>query len=218
MKAASAATQPMKAGQIQTKIFSDHTRDGRPVRDGPGVMPGADDTYIAYGEGWANVSNTPLREYKHWVHEGGITTPLIAHWPAGIDRHGVIERQPGHLIDIMATSIEVSGATYPTQVDGRAIKPMEGVSLLPALRGEPLSRARPIFFEHEANRAVREGKWKLVAKGTEGPWELYDIDADRSEMNDLASKHPDRVKTMADAWQKWAEMTDVLPMNDRGKQ
>jgi arylsulfatase len=214
-RAKAAATQPMKPGQIQTKIFPDHTRDGRPVRDGPGAMPGADDTYIAYGEGWANVSNTPLREYKHWVHEGGITTPLIAHWPAGIDRRGVIERQPGHLIDIMATSIEVSGATYPSQVEGRAIKPMEGVSLLPALRGEPLSRERPIFFEHEANRAVRDGKWKLVAKGSEGAWELYDIDADRSEMNDLASKHPDRVKTMADAWQKWAETTDVLPLNDR---
>jgi arylsulfatase len=218
-RARAAATQPMGADEVQTVVAPRFTRAGEPVRMGPDVVPGPATSYIAYGRGWANVSNTPLREYKHWVHEGGITTPLIAHWPAGIAaaRRGAIENQPGHLIDVMATCIAISGADYPKDVDGRAIKPLEGVSLKPALEGKPLERGRPIFFEHEANRAVRDGKWKLVAKGLDGPWELYDIEADRSEMSDLAAAHPDRVKAMADAWQRWAEASHVLPLNDRSE-
>lgn len=189
------------------------TRDGRQVRTGPGVMPGPADTYVAYGRGWANVSDTPFREYKHWTHEGGISTPLIAHWPAGIkaERRGELEAQPGHLIDLMATCVDVGGATYPTSVDGHAIKPREGVSLRPAFNGQPLNRPGPIFWEHEGNRAVREGDWKLVAKSDQ-PWELYNIAEDRSEMHDLAAKHPDRVKAMASAWDAYAARANVLPL------
>ena len=101
------------------------TRDGRWVRTGPGVMPGPADTYIAYGRNWANVSNTPFREYKHWVHEGGISTPLIAHWPDGIAKAALrkIEAQPGHVIDIMATCVDCPGAKYPTEFNGDKIKP-----------------------------------------------------------------------------------------------
>lgn len=119
------------------------TRDGRLVRTGPGVMPGPADTYVAYGKGWANVSNTPFREYKHWIHEGGIATPLIVHWPAGIpnNRRGKIEAQPGHIIDIMATCVDLAGARYPTEVNAKKIKPMEGVSLKPAFQGDSLKRA-----------------------------------------------------------------------------
>jgi len=201
------------------KELQDHTkppmqtRDGRVVRTGPGVMPGTADTYIAYGKNWANVSNTPFREYKHWVHEGGIATPFIVHWPAGIaaGRRGKIETQPGHVIDIMATCVRLSGAHYPNELNGQTIKPMEGVSLSPVLKGESLERKSPIFWEHESNRAVRDGRWKLVAKADE-PWELYDMVNDRTEMHDQASAEPDRVKAMAAKWDAWAARANVLPL------
>lgn len=206
--------KPLGRDGLQTKVSPPmQTRDGRWVRTGPGVMPGPQDTYIAYGRGWANVSNTPFREYKHWTHEGGISTPLIAHWPSGIrrDRAGKLERQPGHLIDIMATCVDLGGATYPAEFNGQTIKPREGVSLRPALNGDPLERTQPIFWEHEGNRAVREGNWKLVAQEDE-PWELYDISVDRSELNNLASAHPDRVKAMASQWDAYAARANVLPV------
>jgi arylsulfatase A-like enzyme len=180
------------------------TRDGFPVRMGPNVLPGAADTYLAYGRGWANVSNTPFREYKHWVHEGGISTPLIAHWPAGIAARGELRRQPGHLIDIAATIYDVAGAAYPA-----GATPPEGVSLRPAFAGKPLER-EAIFWEHEGNRAVRAGDWKLVAKHR-GPWELYDISRDRTEANDLAAAQPARVKELAARYDAWAKRANVEP-------
>ena len=206
--------KPLGPDELQPKhVPPMQTRDGRWVRTGPGVMAGPADTYIAYGRGWANVSNTPFREYKHWVHEGGISTPLIAHWPAGIkpERAGKLETQPGHLIDIMATCVDLAEATYPTEVDGRPIKPREGVSLRPAFNGEPLNRAAPLFWEHESNRAVREGDWKLVAKADQ-PWELYNIAADRSELHDLAGEEPERVRDLAAKWDAYAARADVLPL------
>ncbi|MGB7160859.1 MAG: arylsulfatase [Tepidisphaeraceae bacterium] len=206
------ATQPRKSSEIQTNVFPRYTPDGRPVRDGHIAMPGSDESYVAYGQGWANVSNTPFREYKHWVHEGGISTPLVAHWPAGIPRRGELDPQPGHLIDLMATFIDVSGATYPAEFAGNAVQLMQGVSLAPAFRGASLERPTPIFFEHEGNRAVRDGKWKLVAKGPKGSWELYDMEADRTEMNDRAAQEPTRVRTMGAQWQSWAETSNVLPL------
>ncbi|NQV24995.1 MAG: arylsulfatase, partial [Rhodopirellula sp.] len=150
--------------QIRLDVVPKQNRAGVPTLTGPGIMPGPEDTYIAYGINWANVSNTPFREYKHFVHEGGISTPLIAHWPAGIKRHGELEHQPGHLIDIMATCVDVSGADYPKTVKDNDIKPLEGVSLLPAFSSHSLNRKQPLFWEHEGNRAVRDGNWKLVAK------------------------------------------------------
>ena len=206
--------KPIGPDQLQPRSQPPmRTRDGRWVRSGPGVMPGPADTYVAYGRGWANASNTPFREYKHWTHEGGISTPLIAHWPAGIraDRAGSLERQPGHLIDVMATCVDLAGASYPAEVAGLAIKPMEGVSLRPALNGEPLGRKQPLFWEHEGNRAVRDGDWKLVAKEN-GPWELYNIAADRIESRDLAGSEPDRVKDLAAKWDAYAARANVLPL------
>jgi arylsulfatase len=193
------------------------TRDGWEIRRGH-VMPGPADTYIGYGKNWANVSNTPFREYKHWVHEGGISTPLIAHWPAGIKVKGELRHQPGHLIDIMATCVDAAGVSYPKEYKGQKIKPMEGKSMLPLLvQNKPVQR-EALYWEHEGNRAIRQGKWKLVAKGKEGKWELYDVEADRSELRDLAGEQPQRVKEMADMWQAYAERTSVIPWPNKEKQ
>ena len=194
----------------------DQTRQGFPVLSGHNVMPGPEDTYIAYGENWANVSNTPFRYYKHFVHEGGISTPLIAHWPAGIPRKGAMEQQPGHLIDIMATCVELSGATYPREYGGNTITPLEGRSLTPAFEGKPIPR-EAIFWEHEGNRAVRAGQWKLVARNPNGPWELYDMEKDRTEMHDLAAAQPERVKAMTEQWEAWARRAHAIPWPWAGK-
>lgn len=198
---------------LQPDMTPKQTRDGYPVRSGKGAMAGPADTAIGYGQAWATVSNTPFREYKHFVHEGGIATPLIAHWPKQISRHGQWETTPGHLIDLMATAIDISGSTYPTTFhDGEPIKPMEGKSLVPAFAGKPVQRDA-IYWEHEGNRAVRVGDEKLVAKGANGKWELYDLATDRSEQNDLSVRHPDRVRELAAMWQAYAERADVLPLN-----
>ncbi|HIL70074.1 MAG TPA: arylsulfatase [Verrucomicrobia bacterium] len=189
------------------------TRDGYPVRRGH-VMPGPADTYIGYGRNWANVSNTPFREYKHYVHEGGISTPLIAHWPRGIKAKNELRSEPSHLIDLMATCVDLSGANYPTEFKGKTIKPMEGKSLLSVFEGKSLDRKR-IFFEHEGNRALRIGDWKIVAKGRHGQdnvdWELYHITEDRAELHNLADDHTERLKRMKALWVKKAALVQATP-------
>ena len=203
---------PMEADELQFDMVPKKSRDGYPILTGPKTMPGPADTYIAYGRAWANVSNTPFREYKHWVHEGGISTPLIAHWPKGIQRRGFIDRQPGHLIDLMATCVDVSGATYPDQYNGFSTTPLEGRSLKPAFSGGRIQRDA-LYWEHEGNRAVRVGDWKLVAKGANGPWELYNLATDRTEMNDVAKRYPGRTDQLAATWNEWARRAHVLPLN-----
>ena len=207
---------PMDPAALQTGMVPKQSRDGYPTRRGVGSMPGPADTAIGYGKAWANVSDTPFREYKHWVHEGGISTPLVVHWPAGVKAKNELRHQPSHLIDIMATCVDVAGATYPSEYKGNKIKPKEGVSLVPAFAGKPLER-EAIYWEHEGNRAVRMGKWKLVAKGRNGAWELYDIEADRSEMNDLAAAQPERVEKLAAMWQAYATRADILPWPGTGR-
>jgi arylsulfatase len=204
--------EPLAKDYLQPDMQPKQTRDGYPVRTGKGVMAGPSDTYIGYGKGWATVSNTPFREYKHWVHEGGISTPLIMHWPEGISAGG-IAHMPSHLIDIMATVVDAAQAEYPTEFhNGQQIKPMEGISLLPAARGEQGERQQPIFWEHEGNRAVRDGDMKLVAKGADSQWELYDLRSDRSEQHDLAAEQPETVTKMSKMWQAFAERANVLPL------
>jgi arylsulfatase A-like enzyme len=196
------------------QIARSHTRSGEEVSIGnrPDVMPGSENTYQSYGTAWANLSNTPFRLYKHWVHEGGISTPLIIHWPEGIEAAGEIRHSPGQLPDIMATVLELSGAKYPTSHDGNEILPHEGTSLVPLFTQDKRERG-PLFWEHEGNAAVRLGQWKLVRRYPD-PWELYDMESDRTEMNDLASKEPVRVAEMSELYDSWAKRSAVIP---RGK-
>ncbi len=170
---------------------------------------GEPDTFMSYGSAWANACNTPWRLYKHYGHEGGISTPFIAHWPAGIQARNELRTVPAHLIDVMTTCVAVSGASYPKAKD---ILPMEGRSLLPAFDNKPIERDY-LAWEHEGNRAIRVGDWKLSAVHDQ-PWELYNIAKDRVELNNLAAQDPERVKTMAAQWQQWAERCHVLRDNE----
>ncbi len=173
---------------------------------------GSERSFIRCGRLWANVQNTPFREYKHDTHEGGISSPLIVHWPAGLPEslHGRFCRTPAHVIDLMATCIDLSLAEYPRIFKGREILPLEGESLVPILEGseEPVHPA--LYWEHEGNRAIRVGDWKLVARHNQ-PWELYDLRVDRSERNNVAARFPQRVRTMSNQWETWARDSYVLP-------
>jgi arylsulfatase len=169
-------------------------------------MPGPVETHQSYGLPWANVSNTPFRLYKHWVHEGGISTPLIVHWPKIIKQAGFTS-QVGHVIDLMATCVDVAGAAYPTECQGQPVTPLEGRSFAPALRGQVHVRD-PIFWEHEGNRAVRQGNWKLVSRFPD-KWELYDLQTDRTEMNDLAEQKADKVAELKKLYEAWAGRANV---------
>jgi arylsulfatase len=198
-------------------MFPRTMRDGRPTRVGntPGVNPGPDDVFQSYGVGWANASNTPFRLYKHWVHEGGISTPFIASWPATIRKAG-ITHQVGHIIDILPTCLDVAGVAYPRTYEKRKILPVEGKSLVPVFQGKTRTGHDAIYWEHEGNRAVLQGKWKLVSQHGE-KWELYDLSADRTEMSDLARKYPERVKELADKYERWAKQCGVLPWKERAR-
>jgi arylsulfatase len=196
-----------------------YTRDGNFVRSGKGVIPGPANTFTAYGEEWANVSNTPFRLYKHWVHEGGIASPLIIHWPKGIAAKGKLFKQPSHLIDVMATCIDIVQLNYPKEYHQNLIQPFEGKSLKPAFANKPIERAF-IFWEHEGNRAIRVANWKLVSRTKknkafstedEAAWELYDMDIDPTEMKNLAKTYPDKVTELAQLWEKEAQRTSAKP-------
>lgn len=163
---------------------------------------GGPGSYISYGSGWANACNTPWRLYKHYAHEGGLSTPCIAHWPAGLARAGENDARPLHVHDILPTCLEVAGATYPAERHGVAILPLAGRSFVPAFRNAPDS-PRTLFFEHEGHGAVREGKWKLVNLDP-GRWELYDLAVDRAERNDLAAQHPELVEGLSAKYAAWA--------------
>ncbi len=182
--------------------------------NGPGAM-GSADSDVYYGPGWATLSNTPYRRYKIQNHEGGISTPLIAHWPAQIKDKGALRHQVGHVIDLMPTCLEVAGAKYPTEFKGKPIQPMEGKSLLPAFKNQPLERTA-LYWEHFGNAAVRAGDWKLVRFGKNGPWELYDLRIDRTELKDLATENPAKAKELTAIWEAWALRANVKPAPGEG--
>jgi len=172
-------------------------------------MPGSATTFASYGIPWGNASNTPFRLYKHYAHEGGISTPFIVHWPRGLKSKG-ITHAIGHEIDVMPTCLEAAGVPYPTTSKaGTAPPPLEGKSLLPVLQGRGIAE-RSLFWEHEGNCAVREGKWKLVSRFPDS-WELYDMERDRTEMRNLADQYPDRVREMIADYAAWAHRVGAQP-------
>lgn len=187
------------------------TLDGQPVRVGdiPDLRPGPDTTFQAVELPWANVSDTPFRLFKRWIHEGGISTPFIVHWPDQIQQSNILTN-PMHIIDISATCYEIAGAQYPAEHHDTEITPLEGESFLPALQGRKWDREQPITVEHEGNRGIRLGDWKLVAEW-DRPWELYNIAEDRTEQNDLIGGEKDRAKDLGKQYFEWAERCEVSP-------
>ncbi len=187
------------------------TRHGRFARGGtrPDVMPGPPDTYASLGPAWAHATNAPFRRFKSKAHEGGVATPMIASWPAGIRDHGGVRHTPGHIIDVLPTLAELAGADYPEEFDGHDITPAEGLSLVPVFEGGELPE-RDLFFEHQGDRAVIRGDWKLVSPHKR-PWELYHLAEDRAESRDLADRFPDRVDELQSAYDAWAGRANVLP-------
>jgi arylsulfatase A-like enzyme len=202
-----ASAEELPIGDVQTFSEKDATmrtgtRDGRAVAIGnrPDITPGAEDTYASYGIPWANLSNAPLRRYKRWVHEGGISTPLIVSWPAGGLASGSVVHRPAQLVDVLPTIGEAVGLK---------LSPSEGRSFLPVLRGQSLE-ANTLYWEHIGNAAIRRGRWKLV-RDYPSEWELYDIEQDRTELDNQAGKEPALVSELAVAWQQWADRVGVLP-------
>lgn len=189
-----------------------HTGEALRQMGGPGSL-------FSYGCGWANASNTPLSYYKHYAHEGGIRAPMIAHWPAGIKDRGSLRPHVGHVMDLMATAVELADADYPTEYAGHAILPMEGQSLVPAFNGEA-APPRTLVYEHERNIAIRVGDYKLVAHNGVGPeglrpearWELYNLANDPIEQHDLAEQEPQRVAEMKEKLRAEVERTLILPV------
>ena len=191
-------------GGGRIELINDRTLGGGGGRDGSNGS--------SYGEGWANASNTPFRRYKTQSHEGGISTPLIVHWPDGLKTEdGAINHSPGHIIDIMATLIDLSGAEYPEQKDGKYIHPFEGKSLLPVFETGTRLPHEWLFWEHSQEGAVRNGDWKAILEERSGQWYLYHLGADRNELHDLTEEEPGIMEVMKGKWWEWATMNQVMP-------
>ena len=192
------------------QYYPDRTLDGRKITLGnvPGVRPGSDQTFQSYDKPWANVSNAPFRLYKHYVHEGGISTPFIAHWPGKI-KPGMVHHTPCHVVDVLPTILQATGSPYLNELGGHAIQSMQGESLMELFENENWNRSAPIYFEHEGNCALRLNEKKLVCQFG-GNWELYDMDEDRTELNDLASKEKYLVQKMSNEYSEWAQCSGVI--------
>ena len=191
------------------KFFPDVTHDGRQITMGnvPGLRPGGAMTYQSYDRPWANVSNAPFRLFKHYVHEGGISTPLIAHWPGRVVPQTV--HDPAHVVDILPTILQATGAPYLKELGGHPIQPLQGESFLDLLKGADWSREQPIFFEHEGNCAIRAGEFKLVRRhGLD--WELYNMDADRTELHNLIGRNAPLEGDLLKQFTDWADKQGVM--------
>jgi len=182
------------------------TRDGRTIRVGndPAIMPGPEDTWQTYGRHWAFLSSTPFRLYKGYEHRGGHAEPLVVHWPRAITKGGVVSDELCHIIDIMPTALDAVGIEYPAEFRGRKLDRLDGKSLLPILKGKPRKGHDALYWGCIHGKAVQQGRWKLV-RTHDNPWELYDMHRDRTELNDLATQYPEKVKAMEKAWQAWRD-------------
>lgn len=175
---------------------------------------GGPGSYHSVGSAWSCLSNTPFRMYKHFNHEGGNCSPLIAHWPAGIRIPDRWVRSPVHFMDCMATLCSVSGACYPETINGQAITPTEGISLKPLFGGAEGLAERTLCFDHFQSSAIRQGPWKLVRgnnRFNKRRWELYRIDRDRCEATDLINAHPEKAKALEAEWTAWAKRVKIAP-------
>jgi arylsulfatase A-like enzyme len=195
------------------KFMPDVHNDGRKIEMGNrcNLRPGGPLTYMSYDLPWANVSNAPFRLFKHWVHEGGISTPMIMHWPERIKAKGVVHT-PCHVVDVMPTILAAGRVTYPIEFGGSAIQKLDGESLMPLIDGRDWSRERPLFWEHEGNAAVRIGNFKLVRKFNQ-PWELYDMEKDRTELCNLFGKNDPLTKRLIREYDAWATASGVMDWN-----
>jgi arylsulfatase len=177
----------------------------------PEIPPWEAGSFLLYDASWATVSNTPLRHYKQTQHEGGIASPLVVHWPGHIKNQGKWERSPGHLVDILATCLDVTGLVYPEK---EGLQALQGKSLLPLFKGEEREAHKALYFRFGKCRALRQGDWKLVSfYGSR--WELYRLDQDRFELEDLAAVYPEKVGELSAIWHAMAEYTDLLAEKDR---
>ncbi len=188
------------------------------------VPPGPAESSTGYYLPWANASNTPFRLFKHWVHEGGIATPLIVSWPGKTPAGVINTTQIGHVKDIMATFLDAAGVEYPETFGGQELQPLEGESLLPSLLNPEAVTHRTVYWEHEGNRAIRDGRWKLVSYYNEiheemarvgtgrrtGEWELYNLETDRTELLNLVGSYPVKARELANKWEEWAARLGVL--------
>ena len=175
----------------------------------PEIMPGPEDTWQSLGRGWANANNTPFRLFKQFDHEGGIRVPLIVQWPEVINDGGQITHQTGHVIDLLPTVLDAAGVSYPDTFEGRPVNAPDGKSMVPVIRGEKRAIHDVLFWHHAAGKAVLKENWKLVKAGN-NPWELYDLDSDPIEMNNLAIKHPDRVAELNSLWENWRKQDQEI--------
>ncbi|HWH68700.1 MAG TPA: sulfatase/phosphatase domain-containing protein, partial [Candidatus Sulfotelmatobacter sp.] len=178
-------------------------------RHDPSAPPGSAKTFLSIGPGWASAANTPFRLHKSWVHEGGISTPLIVQWPQGIAARGQLRQNPGHLIDLAPTILELAGGKWPEACNGQPVPPPPGKSLVPVFAKDNTVTHDYFWWFHEGNRAVRVGDWKLVADHT-GPWELYNLTKDRAEAHNLAADQPEKVKALEQVWTNHLEEFSAL--------
>jgi arylsulfatase A-like enzyme len=180
----------------------------------PKAEPGSGATFLSIGPGWSSMANTPFRRHKTWVHEGGISTPLIARWPRGIAARGELRLAPGHLIDLVPTLLELAGGRRPETWAGRPVPPAPGKSLVPLFARDGTVTHDSFWWLHEGNRALRAGNWKIVAAGQESPWELYDLSRDRSESKNLAASMPEKVRELSEKWNRQTEEYNALARQD----
>ena len=191
------------------RFYPRQNHDGTIAQMGnrPDLAPGSSETFMSYDLPWANASNAPFRSFKHWVHEGGISTPLIAHWPDRI-KGPIQAHEPCHVVDILPTILAATGSPYPSELGGQELQPLDGEDLTQLLAGGEWIREQPMYWEHEGNAAIRANEWKLVRRHGQA-WELYQMDEDRTELSDLVVGEQTRVAALSKQYQAWADSIGV---------